>query len=154
MTNYITHVEAYIDGLPEDRRVAIIRLMEVLKTTLPKGFESCISYGMIGFVVPHSIYPSGYHCNPKLPLPFINIASQKNYISVYHMGLYANAELYSWFNETYENRYNKKLKMGKSCMNFKTINEIPFDVLSELFKKMTVFDWIICYEKMKSKPNN
>jgi hypothetical protein len=113
---------------------------------LPKGFEETLNYGLIGYVVPHSIYPNGYHCNPKLPVPFMNIASQKNFIAVYHMGLYANPELLNWFVQEYPKHCNTKLDMGKSCIRFKKTNQIPFDLIAELSKKISVKEWIETYE--------
>lgn len=146
MQSKATTVEEYIQELPEDRRLAIEQLRKAFKKNLPKGFKEEMSYGMIGYVVPHTLYPSGYHCNPKLPLPFINIASQKNFIAVYHMGIYANPTLLKWFTEAYPKHVNGKLDMGKSCMRFKKPETIPFKLFEELAKKMTVQDWINCYE--------
>jgi hypothetical protein len=119
---------------------------------LPKGFEEQMSYGMLGYVVPHSIYPEGYHCNPKLPLPFMNIASQKNFIALYHMGIYAIPELLEWFTSEYPKHSSQKLDIGKSCIRFKKLDQIPFDLIAELAGKMTVEDWINCYEtQIKSR---
>lgn len=136
----------YIDNLPEDRKSQFIELTNSIRNGLPKGFEECISYGMIGFVVPHSLYPKGYHCDPKLPLPFFSIASQKNSINIYHMGLYADKNLYDWFVEKYKSTVKTKLDMGKSCIRFKINQEIPFDLIQELSRKMTPQDWIQLYE--------
>ena len=147
MQSKATTVEEYMQELPEDRKLAIEQLRKAFKKNLPKGFKEEMSYGMIGYVVPHTLYPSGYHCNPKLPLPFINIASQKNFIAVYHMGIYANPTLLKWFTESYPKHVNGKLDMGKSCMRFKKPETIPFKLFEELAKKMTVQDWINCYEK-------
>ena len=94
-------VDSYLAELPEERRIAMDKLRDIFLANLPKGFEETISYGMIGYVVPHSIYPKGYHCDPKTPLPFISIASQKSHIAVYHMGIYMNPELLAWFQEAY-----------------------------------------------------
>lgn len=111
-----------------------------------------MSYGMIGYVVPHSIYPSGYHCTPKLPLPFMNIASQKNFIALYHMGIYANPELLEWFTTEFPKHSTQKLDMGKGCIRFKKFDQIPFDLIAELAGKMSVEDWINCYEtQIKSR---
>ena len=106
---------------------------------------------MIGYVVPHSIYPKGYHCDPKLPLPFMNIASQKNFIAFYHMGIYGNPELMNWFVNEFPNYSKAKLDMGKSCVRFKKMNEIPFELIGELVKKMTVADWVNQYESLYKK---
>lgn len=138
--------EEYIDKLPEDRKQAMNKLRKTIIDNLPKGFVETLSYGMIGYVVLHSIYPNGYHCNPKLPLPFMNIASQKNFIAVYHMGLYANQKLLNWFVQEYPKHCNAKLDMGKSCIRFKRMNQIPFGLIAELSKKVTVKEWIETYE--------
>src|SRR4051812_10579081 len=134
-------IEDYLLKLPSDRREAVSKLRQVIKKHLPDGFKEVSSYGMIGYVVPKSLYPPGYHCNTDLPLPFINLASQKNFIAVYHMGLYASPELLKWFTSEYP-RYSKtKLDMGKSCIRFKKPDQIPFDLIGELVSKMTVKDW-------------
>jgi uncharacterized protein YdhG (YjbR/CyaY superfamily) len=147
MQSKATTVEQYLAELPEDRKEAILKLRNAIKENLPQGFEEVISYGMLGYVVPHSIYPSGYHCNPKLPLPFINLASQKNFIAVYHMGIYANKNLESWFVSEYPKHVKTKLDMGKSCIRFKKMDDIPFDFIGELAAKVSVEDWISNYEK-------
>ena len=141
MQSTATTVNEYIDSLPEERKAAITKLRKTIKANLPKGFEEVMSYGMIGFVVPHSIYPKGYHCNPKLPLPFINIGSQKNYIVLHHMGVYAIANLLDWFVAEYE-KLPAKIDMGKGCIRFKKPEEIPFELIGELVKKVTVEQWI------------
>jgi uncharacterized protein YdhG (YjbR/CyaY superfamily) len=144
-------VENYIEQLPEDRKAAMQELRKIFSENLPEGFQECISYGMIGYVVPHSIYPAGYHCDVKLPLPFMNLASQKSHIAVYHMGIYADSELLSWFQEEYLKQVKGKLDMGKSCIRFKKPEQIPFALFAELAKKMTVQDWISLYEKNYKK---
>lgn len=138
--------EEYIDQLPEDRKHALQQLRTVILNNLPNGFEETMSYGMIGYVVPHSIYPEGYHCDPSKPLPFMSIASQKNFIGLYHMGIYAVPELYNWFTEEYARQVLTKLDMGKSCVRFKKTNEIPYKLIGELAAKMTPQDWIEIYE--------
>jgi uncharacterized protein YdhG (YjbR/CyaY superfamily) len=143
----MSSVAEYINGLPEDRQVVIKKLQSLVKKNIPKGFEEQMSYGMIGYVVPHTIYPDGYHCDPKLPLPFLSIASQKNFIAIYHMGMYAKPELLEWFTSEYPKHCKSKLDMGKSCVRFKKMEDIPYALLEELMKKMTVADWISCYEK-------
>ena len=140
-------VENYIAELPAERQEVIQDIRKVIIQNLPKGFEEEMSYGMIGYVVPHSIFPAGYHCNPKLPLPFINIASQKNFVALYHMGIYAKPELLKWFTEAYAEASVGNLDMGKSCVRFKKMDKIPFELIGELCKKMTVADWIEMYEK-------
>ncbi|MBC3540905.1 DUF1801 domain-containing protein [Rufibacter sediminis] len=143
--------QEYLDTLPEDRKQALSALREVLLDNLPAGFSEEMSYGMIGYVVPHSLYPAGYHCDPKLPLPFLSIASQKNFIAVYHMGLYANPELLAWFTDEYPKHSKTKLDMGKSCIRFKKPNQIPLALLGELAAKMTPQQWIELYEAVLKK---
>ena len=147
MKSKATTPEQYLSELPEDRKEAMLKLRNAIKENLPQGFEEVISYGMLGYVVPHSIYPSGYHCDPKLPLPFINLASQKNFIALYHMGIYANKNLESWFVSEYPKHVKTKLDMGKSCIRFKKMEDIPFDFIGELAAKVSVEDWISIYEK-------
>jgi len=147
----MSSVTEYINGLTEDRQVVIKKLQAIIKKNLPKGFEEEMSYGMIGYVVPHKLYPAGYHCDPKLPLPFLSIASQKNFIALYHMGMYAKPELLDWFTSEYPKHCKSKLDMGKSCIRFKKMEDIPYDLISELAKKMTVQDWISIYEKNYKK---
>ena len=137
----------YIAQLPEERQVAIKELRKVIKKNIPKGFKEVMSYGMIGYVVPHALYPDGYHCDPKLPLPFLNIASQKNFIAIYHMGVYADKKLLDWFTKEFPKHSKLKLDMGKSCIRFKKPDQIPFKLMGELAGKMTVADWIKIYEK-------
>ena len=139
--------DQYIAELPVERQEAMNKLRKVISANLPKGFSETMSYGMIGYVVPHSLYPAGYHCNPKLPLPFLSIASQKNFISVYHMGIYADQKLMDWFLAEYPKHSDSKLDMGKSCIRFKKINEIPYKLIGELASKMSVKEWIALYEK-------
>ena len=147
MQSKATTPEQYLSELPEDRKEGMLKLRNAIKENLPQGFEEVISYGMLGYVVPHSIYPSGYHCDPKLPLPFINLASQKNFIALYHMGIYANKNLESWFVSEYPKHVKTKLDMGKSCIRFKKMDDIPFDFIGELAAKLSVEDWISNYEK-------
>ena len=139
--------EEYISKVPEDRKPYFKKLRQVVLDNIPKGFEEQMSYGMIGYVVPKKIYPSGYHCDTSLPLPFVNIASQKNFIALYHMGIYAKPELLDWFVKEYPKHCKRKLDMGKSCVRFKKAEEIPFELIAELMKKMTIEDWIGVYEK-------
>ncbi|MES2726703.1 MAG: DUF1801 domain-containing protein [Bacteroidota bacterium] len=140
-------IEDYVAELPEERQTALIQLRNTIVNNLPEGFEEKMTYGMIGYVVPHSIYPPGYHCDPKLALPFINIASQKNFIALYHMGLYANPELLYWFTSEYPKYAKTKLDMGKSCVRFKKMDDIPYALIAELIKKVSVKDWIENYEQ-------
>ncbi len=138
--------ENYIAQMTDDRKMAISNLRKTILENLPKGFEETISYGMIGYVVPHTLYPSGYHCDPKLPLPFLSIASQKNFIAVYHMGIYANKKILDWFVEEYPKHCKKKLDMGKSCIRFKNSDHIPYELIGELSRKITLEEWIKTYE--------
>jgi uncharacterized protein YdhG (YjbR/CyaY superfamily) len=144
-------IEEYLLSLPEERKLSFLKLRETILNNIPKGFTEELSYGMVGYLVPHSIYPEGYHCNPKLPLPFINIASQKNFIALYHMGIYAKPELLEWFVTEYPKYSKQKLDMGKSCIRFKKIDDIPFQLIAALVQKMSVEDWINCYETQFKK---
>ena len=146
MQRNVHSVEEYISLVPEDQKDAILRLREVINQNIPSGFSEQISYGMIGWVVPHSLYPAGYHCNPQLPLPFLNIAAQKNFIAVYHMGIYASPGLMEWFVSEYPKFSKQKLDMGKSCMRYKKPDLIPFELIGELAQKISVNEWINLYE--------
>ena len=138
-------LQEYLENLPDERREPIEKLRKIISENLPKGFEEQLSYGMIGYVVPKSIYPKGYHCTPELPLPFLSIASQKNSINLYHMGIYADEKLLLWFQEEFPKHSKKKLDMGKSCMRFKKPEDIPYELIGELARKMTPQDWIEMY---------
>lgn len=139
--------DQYIAQLPPERQNAMNKLRQVILENLPKGFAEAMSYGMIGYVVPLSIYPAGYHCDPKLPLPFLSIASQKNFIAVYHMGVYADPTLYNWFVAEYPKHVKTKLDMGKSCIRFKKPENIPYELIGTLVSKMSAEKWIEIYEK-------
>ncbi|MRX63659.1 DUF1801 domain-containing protein [Maribacter luteus] len=154
MQSKATTPEQYINELPDDRKEVIQKLRQTILENLPKGFTEQMSYGMLGYVVPHNLYPSGYHCNPELPLPFINVASQKNFVALYHSGIYASEPLYDWFVTEYPKYVKTKLDMGKSCIRFKNMDTIPYGLIGELCSKMSVEDWISLYEKntKKSKP--
>lgn len=143
--------DQYVNSLPEDRKEAVSQIRKIILKNIPKGFQEAISYGMLGYVVPHKLYPAGYHCNPELPLPFISLASQKNFIALYHMGMYADKKTLDWFTSEYPKHSKAKLDMGKSCIRFKKIDQIPFKLIEELVKKMTVKDWITIYEKEVKK---
>lgn len=147
MQSKATTPEAYIDEMPEERKKAFTKLRNIIKKNLPKGFKEEMNYGMIGYVVPHSKYPAGYHCNPKQALPFMNIASQKNFIAVYHMGLYGDQKLHKWFTEAHAKSSGKKPDMGKACMRYKKPDDIPFELIGELASKITPDEWIAMYEK-------
>jgi uncharacterized protein YdhG (YjbR/CyaY superfamily) len=146
MTSKATTPDQYIAELPAGRKEAVTELRKVISKNIPKGFREEMNYGMLGYVVPHTLYPAGYHCDPKMPLPFMNVASQKNFIAVYHMGMYANPDLLKWFVEEFPKHSAKKLDMGKSCIRFKKPEDIPFKLIGELAKKMTVKDWVNIYE--------
>lgn len=147
----VNSVEEYLEAIPEERKAAFFRLREVILDNLPAGFEETLQYGMPGYVVPHTLYPDGYHCNPEDPLPFINIASQKNFVALYHMGIYSDPEMLAWFKAEYPKHCKTKLDMGKSCIRFKNVKNIPFDLIGELVKKMSPQDWITIYDTNKPK---
>lgn len=147
MQSTATKPEDYLKEIPEDRQVAFNKLRNIVKDNIPKGFEESMQYGMLTYVVPHSIYPAGYHCKPTDALPFTSIASQKNFIAVYHMGLYADEKILNWFTSEFPKHSKKKLDMGKSCIRFKKPEDIPFELIGELMTKMGVEDWITLYEK-------
>lgn len=143
--------EAYINQLPEDRKKPIEKLRQAILNNLPQEMEEVINYGMLGYVIPHSIYPDGYHCDPKTPLPFMNLASQKNFIAVYHMGIYAKKDVLDWFTQEYAKRCKYKLDMGKSCIRFKKMEAIPYDLIGELATKLSTKEWITIYENTIKK---
>ena len=151
MTSEAKTVAQYISEAPEDRKEALQKLRNIILENLPKGFQEGMGYGMVGYVVPHSIYPQGYHCNPKQALPFMGFASQKNSINFYHMGIYAKPELYEWFVSEYPKHSKQKLDIGKSCLRMKKPENIPFELIGELVKKITVEDWIATYESAFKK---
>jgi len=137
----------YIAQIPEaERREALEKLRKIILENIPDGFQEVMIYGTIGYVVPHRLYPAGYHCDPKLPLPFVNIAAQKHFVALYHMGIYANPALLDWFTTEYSKHWTIKLDMGKSCIRFKKPEQIPYALIGELLQKMTVGDWIETYE--------
>lgn len=144
-------IAQYLEELPEDRKTPMKKLYSLVRKNIPKGFKDTMQYGMISFVVPHSIYPNGYHCKPTDALPFMSIASQKNFIAIYHMGVYSDPVLYKWFTEAYAKSGTGKLDMGKSCIRFKKTDTIPFDLIAELSSKITVDKWIATYENAYRK---
>ncbi|GAL65996.1 DUF1801 domain-containing protein [Jejuia pallidilutea] len=146
-----TSPEDYISQVPEERQDILEQLRKVINNNLPEGFEEGIIYKMIGYYVPHSVYPDGYHCDPKTPLPFMSFASQKNSVNLYHSGIYAKKELYDWFVDEYPKHCKRKLDMGKSCIRFKYLDDIPFELIAELTGKMTCDEWIDIYEKAIKK---
>ena len=141
------NVAEYIEKIPEDRKEHIKKFRETILQNLPEGFVETMSYGMVGYVVPQDIYPNGYHCDPKSPLPFASFASQKRFIALYHMGIYAKPELLDWFLNEYPKHCKQKPDMGKSCIRFKKMEEIPYQLIGELMQKMSVDDWINIYEE-------
>lgn len=143
-------VKEYLTSLPEDRQKAMNELRKVILKNLPKGFEETMSYGMVGYVVPLKTYPAGYHCDPSLPLGFMNIASQKNYIALHHLGIYGSDKLLNWFVEEYPKHSKAKLDMGKGCIRFKKMDQIPYKLIGELASKISVEKWIEIYEKALS----
>lgn len=151
MTSNATTPEQYIAEAPEERQAYLNQLRHVIHTNLPKGFEEGMQYGMIGYYVPHSIYPDGYHCNTKEPLPFMSFASQKNSVNLYHSGIYAVPEIHDWFVAEYPKHSKRKLDMGKSCVRFKKMEDIPLELIGELCKKLSVKKWIEIYEKAIKK---
>ena len=140
-------VKQYINSLSFEKKDAINKIVSSIRENLPKGFHEQMNYGMPSWVVPHSIYPDGYHCSPELPLPFLGLYARKNFIALYHMGIYANDDLMRWFKQVYPNHSKYKLDMGKSCIRFKRLDDIPFELIGELCSKMTVKEWITVYEK-------
>jgi len=144
-------VSEYIEELPPERKKSFKELRSVIKKNIPAGFKEGMGYGMVGFNVPHSIYKEGYHCDPKIPLPFMSIASQKNFIAVYHMGIYSNPVLLKWFTDEFKKQSKSKLDMGKGCIRFKKPEEIPFKLIGELASKISVKEWISMYEKAREE---
>lgn len=151
MTSDAKTLVEYLEQIPEEQKSVVVKLQKTIKKHLPKGFKEIMNYGMIGYVVPHSIYPDGYHCDPKLPLPFMALAAQKKFVAFYHMGIYADPKLLKWFTEAYAKEVPSKLDMGKSCMRFKKNAVVPYELIGELVQKMTTEDWIKLYEKNYKK---
>jgi len=151
MQSKATTISEYLDELPEDRKEPIHKLIQQILDNLPKGFEEQMNYGMLGYVIPHSVYPDGYHCDPKMPLPFMNLASQKNFIAVYSMVIYAKKDLYDWFTNEYAQRCKFKLDMGKSCIRLKKMDDIPYELIGELTAKVCTEEWIRIYESTFKK---
>jgi len=139
-------VEQYVHALPEERKEVLSKLLEIIREHLPDGFQECIMYNMPGWVVPHSTYPKGYHVDSSSPLPFLNVASQKNHIALYHMGVYSDPSLLEWVKQEYPKHSTTKLDMGKSCIRFKNMKKIPYEFIGKLCAKMTPEEWIQQYE--------
>lgn len=151
MQSKATSVKEYLEEVPDDRKEFFQKLRDTILANLPKGFQEEMNYGMIGYVVPLSLYPAGYHSTPNTPLPFVNIASQKNHIALYHMGLYSDPALLDWFVKEYAKHGTSKLDMGKSCIRFKKPEQIPFDLIGRLMKKISSAEWIKTYEETITK---
>ena len=147
MTIIANSPKEYIDQIEDvTKQDAIIQLRSIITSNLPEGYEEGMSYNTIGYYIPKTLYPFGYHCDPKLPLPFVNIAAQKNFVAIYHMGIYADPSLLEWFVSQHAARSSKKLDMGKSCIRYKNPEYIPYDLIGELMTKITVPQWIATYE--------
>lgn len=144
-------IENYLAELPEDRQQVIKKLDQLIRKNLKGKYEVGMQYGMIGYYIPHAVYPAGYHCNPKEPLPFIQLASQKNFVALYHMGMYAEPTLLAWFQEAYAKLDIGKSDMGKSCIRFKKMDKIPFELIGELIGRMSTDAWIALYERTLKK---
>lgn len=139
-------VAQYLQELPADRRAAMEAVRKVVNANLDKDFEEGMQYGMIGWYVPHRVFPAGYHCDPKQPLPFAALASQKNYMSLYMMSVYADAEEEGWMRRKFE-QAGKKLDMGKCCIRFKKLEDLPLDVIGEAIARVPAARHIEHYEK-------
>lgn len=146
MISKANNPEDYVKEIPAERKEVFEKIRNTILKNLPKGFSECMSYGMLGYIVPHSIYPAGYHCDPKLPLPFAGLANQKNSINLYHMGIYSKPDLLAWFQDEYAKQCKSKLDMGKGCIRFKKMDDIPFKLIGDLIKKVSVKEWIHTYE--------
>ncbi|MET0298479.1 MAG: DUF1801 domain-containing protein [Flavitalea sp.] len=146
MQSSATTPAQYMQELPADRKAAIKQLRSAINENLPDGFKEQMTYGMLGWVVPHSLYPPGYHVSPEQPLPFICLASQKNFIALYHSGLYSDPKILDWFKKEFATRSTQKLDMGKSCVRFKKPDEIPIDLIGELSSKITLKQFVDLYE--------
>ena len=145
MQSKATTVDAYLAELPEERREAISAIRGVILKNLPRGYEEGMQWGMIGYYVPHSLYPAGYHCQPEEPLPVASLASQKNHMAFYGLGLYINEAQARWFVEEWK-KAGKKLDMGKSCVRFKTLDDVALDVIGRAIKRLPVKQYIAQYE--------
>lgn len=140
-------VDGYIAELPPERQAALGRLRAEVTRNLPAGFVEQMQWGMVGYVVPHALYPAGYHTDPTQPLPFLALASQKSHIAVYHMGIYADAKLLEWFTAEHAKASPRKLDMGKSCIRYKKPEDIPFELIGRLARKVKAKQWIASYER-------
>jgi|688.fasta_scaffold710222_2 hypothetical protein len=146
MTSKAATVEEYLAKLPDDRRAALVAVRNVILDNLDPDIEERMSYGMIGYAVPHSVYPAGYHCDPKMPLPVAGLASQKGHMSLYLMSLYGDPKLKEWF-ETEYLKTGKKLDIGKSCVRFRKLDDLPLALIGKAFKKTNAKAYIRLYEE-------
>ncbi len=149
MKSTASSVEGYLDSVDATWKAMIVKLRNVIKENLPPGFAETMSHGMIGYVVPLDLYPNGYHVNPKEPLPYIDIAARKNNVAMYHMGLHGNAEIRAWFVDSYIAIYERPLDMGKGCFRFKNDALLPYDLIKELVRKISVEGYIEGYERAR-----
>ena len=140
-----TTVKEYLDSLPEDRRKALRKVRAAVNKGLPKGYKEGIQYGMLGWFIPHRVYPAGYHCDPKQPVPFAGLASQKNYMSLYLMCIYGDEKHKGWFEKEWK-KSGKKLDMGKSCIRFKKVEDLPLEVITEAVSRVPVDKFLAHYE--------
>ena len=145
MKQAASDVDSYIAALPNDRREALTQLRDAIVTNIPEGFQEVLATTP-SYVVPLSIFPDGYHCTPNTPLPFLGFASQKNFVALYHFGMYVDQDLMQWFVGEYPKHVSTKLDMGKSCVRFKKMDQIPFELIGQLAAKRTVDDWVSCYK--------
>jgi len=154
MQNDATSVEAYLNSLPDDRRAAISMVRDTILRNLPEGYKEGMQYGMIGYYVPHSRFPAGYHCDPKQPLNYLSLGSQKNYMSLYLMNVYGDTQTREWFENAYR-ASGKKLDMGKACVRFKTLEDLPLEVIGEVVARTPVDVYLNAYlavlAEMKSR---
>lgn len=146
MQSKAASVPEYLDTIAVDKKAAVTKLRQQIRRNIPKGFKEQMQYGMLAYVVPHSIFPAGYHTDPKQPLPFMCLAAQKNFVAIYHMGLYGDHNLLEWFKTEYAKRCKTKLDMGKGCIRLKKAEDIPYDLIGELAGKITVDDYVNRYE--------
>ena len=152
MKNAAKTPDEYIASLLDDRKTAVSAIREAVNSNLPKGFKECIGYGMIAWVVPHELYPPGYHCDPKLPLGYMNLASQKGHIALYSMSLYGSGDQLKWFQAEWPKHTKYKLDMGKSCIRFKKFDDLPLGLIGELAAKLSPQQWIDAYECILARP--
>lgn len=152
MTSAAKTVDEYLAALPPDRRTALSAVRDVILTNLPAGYEEVMQYGMVGYVVPHSIYPAGYHCDPTKPLTYAMLGSQKNHMAIYLMSVYGHKETEAWFRKAYQTK-GKKLDMGKSCVRFKKLEQLPLEAIGQVIARTPVDKYIARVEQvLRSRP--